>query len=307
MPLPNFFIIGAAKCGTTTLYSNLKLHPQIFMPRIKEPCYYLSQSEQDRIEALRRTDKVIRTRADYLALFKSVTVEKAIGEASPSYLFCDTTVERIYADVPTAKIIVVLRQPAERAYSLYNFLRMLGLEEDTSFETSFRREADGEGQNERFKYKVESLYYASLVRWIDVFGAKQVRVYLFEELKDDFDSMMTNIFQYLQVDEMNISARPILANQTGSPPAGPLGTLLRLTMPTNKLAASLRRGVLSVTEVFHATDLVKSVYYKVLNQSLVPPPPMPVELKIQITNQYFKSDILKLESLLERDLSHWLG
>ena len=128
MPWPNFFIIGAAKSGTTSLYHYLKQHPQIYMSPVKEPRFFAFHGETleiDRYDQLSRADlrlilaDSITKPSDYLALFNGVKDEKAIGEASPLYLQIPQVAARIHQFIPHAKLLAVLRNPIDRTYSQF--------------------------------------------------------------------------------------------------------------------------------------------------------------------------------------------
>src|SRR5690242_1471908 len=103
---PNFFIVGAASCGTTSLYTYLKQHPAVFLPALKEPHYFaqLCPAWDQRYLFTYVTEE-----KDYLALFSKAVGFKAIGEASPSYLWCPEAAARIHGVAPRAKIIALLR------------------------------------------------------------------------------------------------------------------------------------------------------------------------------------------------------
>jgi sulfotransferase family protein len=122
--LPNFFIIGAAKAGTTSLYHYLEDHQEVFMCSVKEPNYF---SYDDIIrQNLYYSEKGFGNKEEYEALFKDVTSEKAIGEASVSYLFYEKTPTKIKAVVPDAKIIIILRNPVDRGFSHFLMDKKLG-------------------------------------------------------------------------------------------------------------------------------------------------------------------------------------
>src|ERR687894_3261543 len=115
MTMPNFFIIGAQKAGTTSLYYYLKQHPQIYMSPRKEPHFFKGMHSE-----LRKSGRglpPVTDLGDYQALFRGVTDEKAIGEASASYLYSPKAPALIKSSIPDAKLIAVLRNPADRAYS----------------------------------------------------------------------------------------------------------------------------------------------------------------------------------------------
>jgi len=119
--LPNFFIVGASKSGTTSLYLYLDKVSGIYMSRVKEPHYFHRSSFK--LIARSITDK-----AEYQKLFKSATKEKAIGEASTSYLQDPESASLIHDQVPNAKIIIILRDPCQRAFSGFLMLKSVGRE-----------------------------------------------------------------------------------------------------------------------------------------------------------------------------------
>ena len=141
-PLPNFFIIGVPKAGTTSLFHYLDQHPQIYLSPIKEPTFFAASDllsgglrehvvrrmERDRSSlqahlngpmSERFHDRLVSEWADYLQLFRNVQSETATGEASASYFYLPSAARAIRACVPDAKLIVILRHPAERAFSQY--------------------------------------------------------------------------------------------------------------------------------------------------------------------------------------------
>ncbi|MGQ4646866.1 sulfotransferase domain-containing protein [Lyngbya aestuarii] len=111
MTMPNFFVIGAMKAGTTTIHNYLKQHPQIYMSSIKEPDFFCYDGQRN---------CAITNLEDYRALFQGVSDEIAIGESSTTYLeLPQITAERIKSDVPNAKLIAILRNPVDSVYSIY--------------------------------------------------------------------------------------------------------------------------------------------------------------------------------------------
>ncbi|EPZ44556.1 hypothetical protein N007_10785 [Alicyclobacillus acidoterrestris ATCC 49025] len=124
--LPNFLVIGAAKAGTTALYRYLSQHPEVFMPSIKEPNYFALANREVRFQGPGddRTNRSSITRfADYQALFDEADGYQAVGEASPMYLYTADAANRIHDLIPNVKLIVILRDPVERAHSAYLHLR----------------------------------------------------------------------------------------------------------------------------------------------------------------------------------------
>src|SRR5215469_12354579 len=177
-PLPNFFIAGAPKAGTTSLYHYLDQHPQIYMSPIKEPSYFsleirLENFGPDMQELTRRDMPFLReyldgpmttkrwggpiTRwEDYLRLFRGVQEEAAIGEASVCYLWSETAPRHIAEKVPEAKILLILRDPTERAFSHYLHAVSGGITQGT-----FREyvELDLRCRNTKFTFRHPLLAY----------------------------------------------------------------------------------------------------------------------------------------------------
>src|SRR4051812_10132551 len=183
MTLPNFIIIGAAKAGTTSLYHYLRQHPDVFMSAVKEPRYYWQEGvAEGRLE--------IFGREAYERLFSDVTSQRAVGEATTHYLNSPTAAERIAADLPDVKLIVSLRNPADRAYSSY-LGRLQGGEE--------RRGVD-EAMQPGSYYVESSRYYASLSRYFERFDRSRIKVLLFDDLVASPRAVMRDVYEFLGVD-----------------------------------------------------------------------------------------------------------
>ena len=195
---PNFFILGAAKSGTTFLYETLKHHPQIFFPIEKEPSF-LSY----------HFDKHINSTAKYFELFDDVRDETVIAEASPNYLPDPTSPRILKGLFPDAKFLVTLRNPADRAYSMYINLRRYGHESCRTFEQALSLE-DKRLNSKNFKdknqYFYHFLYFRSglfgeqLQRYFSIFNREQFYIVTLEHLKNNFAETMGNILTFLDVD-----------------------------------------------------------------------------------------------------------
>lgn len=196
--LPNFFIVGAPKAGTTSLYEYLSRHEEVFMPKaIKEPDYFSH-------EAILKQDLYYKTthitvEKKYLALFDDVKDQKALGEASVSYLFYSGTAKKIYDFNPKAKIIILLRDPIERAYSHYLMDCRLGLIKDSFEEIILKQKA----------HRYTNMYYQQIVllgeygvqlqRYLDVFRKDQVKIFLYDQLKEDPEGLMREVCDFLEI------------------------------------------------------------------------------------------------------------
>jgi hypothetical protein len=201
--LPNFLLVGAAKSGTTSLYYYLKQHPEVYLSEIKE-CKFFSRmtgnykgpgDEED------LNKQIIKTLDDYKLLFTNVNHEKAIGDISPDYLYyygeSVKNIKTILGD--NVKIIVILRNPVERAYSKYlhnvrECFETLSFEEALNEENARKRKNWGWG----WYHTSTGFYYKQVKAYLDNFN--QVKVYLYEDLKNDSPKLMKNIYEFLGTD-----------------------------------------------------------------------------------------------------------
>jgi len=278
---PNLFLVGAAKAGTTTLYDELSQHPAIYMSPMKEPHFF------SRIEPASRWEDFfphVSDEDDYLALFEGATNEELVGEASTSYLWDSQAAERIKHAVPEAKILIVLRDPVDRAYSHYwNDLRE-GLER-RSFLEALTEEQQRPGLG---GWGVTSLYvdcgrYADQVaRYLDGFGVA-VCVSFLEDLVADRSSAMARIYSFLGVEPANAAAAP--------------GRMNSVTLPRNRLSRALLangrvRRLARATVSRGARSRLRGALLKEAS-----PPPMESEARSLLT-QIYRPDVARLTELL---------
>jgi hypothetical protein len=199
MNIPNFLIVGAPKCGTTSLYNYLNQHPDIFLPSIKEPHYFGSD-----LTPAGFTGKTKK----YLNLFKSVDVPH-IGEASTWYLYSETAAEEIYDFNKDMKIVLMLRNPIYAAQSLHA-QTLFGFNEDVKeFDKAVRLEEkrmNGESVPSNNK-RLESLFYIDayrygrqIKRYVDLFGQSQLHIILFDDFIDRTTQKVEEVYQFLGAD-----------------------------------------------------------------------------------------------------------
>ena len=135
-PKPNFFIVGAPKCGTTALHEYLQHHPDAYLPYYKEPHYFGADLVGSRFLQFRNKPK-----RKYLKLFRDVRGEARIGESSPWYLASNAAAAEIHRYDPEAKIIIMLRNPIDMMYSMWSQFRYSGNEQIEFFEEALAAEA----------------------------------------------------------------------------------------------------------------------------------------------------------------------
>jgi hypothetical protein len=204
---PTFFIIGAPKAGTTSLYHYLKNHPQVVMSSVKEPNFF-SFPELEK-QKLYYKDDSVNNEQEYLQLFNNNKAQaKAIGEASVSYLFYPGTALRIKSFQPDAKIIVMLRNPFDRAWSHYLMDYKLNYVRDT-FDNIATKRVNGHKNNQHFQQYIElGLYYKQLKNYIDVFGKEQLYIGIYDDLKSDTQKVFDEICRFLDINKMALSETP---------------------------------------------------------------------------------------------------
>ncbi len=221
--LPNFFLAGAPKAGTTSLHHYLSQHPQIYMSPLKEPCYFsaefrvqnCAESMREDVERGQRELKrylagpvleyrfggMIDDWDDYLRLFADARGEIAIGEATPGYLWSKTAARHIYARIPDAKILCMLRDPAERAFSQY----MHGLASG-KVRRSFREHIEANLRNRSEKFSIDypflemGMYYEQVRRFLALFPRENVWIGLYEDYRAAPERVFESIFRFLGVD-----------------------------------------------------------------------------------------------------------
>ncbi len=314
MTLPNFFIVGAPKAGTTSLYAYLDQHAQVFMCPVKEPSYFafemrpenFSDEERPRIasemlalsEYLRgdmrekRFGGLVTSWEDYQRLFRNATDETAIGEATPCYLWSASAARNIAARIPNARIIINLRNPADRAFSQYLQMLTAGI-----IRRSFREqiEANLGCRDQKFgtlwPLLEFGLYHEQVARYLAEFPRSQVHISLYEDLQRSPARLMSDLFSFLGVDQdfaADLSRRhhePRIPKFAGA--AFFLkrwGIWARLQ---NLMPRSLRRRLGPV--VFRSRASLQME---------------PADR--QFLTEYYRDDIGKLAALLKRDLSSWL-
>lgn len=182
--LPNFLIVGAAKSGTTSLYNYCTQHPEIFMSPVKEPYFFsfinIKPNFKGPYDQKTNEKEIICDIKEYERLFENVNNERAIGECSNSYLYFRNTAKIIKRYIPHCKIIIILRNPVERAYSHYLQHVMLG-HEDQTFEVALEKEEERKKNNWRWHYHYvgQGLYYCQVKRYLNQFGKDKIAIYIY--------------------------------------------------------------------------------------------------------------------------------
>jgi hypothetical protein len=312
--LPNFFIAGAPKAGTTSFYHHLDSHPQIYMSPIKEPSYFASElrienfspewqlqfrSENAALQKYLRGPMTTKRFGgpvveweDYLKLFRNVRDEIAIGEASVSYLWSETAARNIASRIPDAKIILVLRNPVDRAFSQYLQAVSSGL-----MRASFR-EQSAAGIRTRLKqfgvlnpFLEFGMYYQQVKRYLDLFPREHVLIHIYEEMRGNSEEAMARTFRFLGVGAGLALKSPVRFMEPRVPRMMMLGHGLK------KFGIWQKAGRI-------VPDSLRPALRKAVNRPRA-------SLKISPEDRaylqsHYREDIIRLEGLLQRKLSFWL-
>ena len=182
--MPNFLIIGAAKSGTSAIYHYLKQHPQIYMSPIKEPYFFAFEGEKLNFQGpgLTINESSIKEIESYRNLFQGVSDEVAIGEASTLYLYIPKAPTLIKQYVPNIKLIAILRNPVDRAYSSFMHLIRDQQEPITDFAQALKAEESRIQNNWGFLWRYQDIgfYSVQLKRYFEKFDRSQIKVYLYD-------------------------------------------------------------------------------------------------------------------------------
>lgn len=189
MALPDFLLVGAPKCGTSALHKALQGHPQLFLPAVKEPKFFLTDESPPPSSGGGPGDVAtwaehVWRRADYEALFDAAPPDTLRGEGTVFYLYDTEAQRRIHALRPDAKLIAVLRDPVERAHSNWAHLRSADLEPETDFLTACRREPErrAAGWAHFWHYVAQGRYADQLAHLFELFDREQVLLLRYRDL-----------------------------------------------------------------------------------------------------------------------------
>lgn len=288
MKLPDFFVIGAYKCGTTTLHRLLAQHPQIFMAR-KEPNFFAFSEDYEGGRPVPAT--AVRTWTHYLRLFEDAPQGALVGEVSPEYLVSPLAATRIREVLPEARLIAILRNPVERAYSDFLMYLRDGVEPCRDFREALdQQDARRKEGLPTGEYIATGFFGRQLLPWFDTFGADRLKVVLLEDLAADPQTTLTHIFGFLGVETMTI------ADTAPRNPAGvPANSLVRAAYRIrHRLGPLLRPLVPSPVK-----DRLDALLAHGLER-----PRIDAATRARLVEIY-RDDIRLLGHLIGRDLSHW--
>lgn len=298
--LPNFIIIGAGKFGTTSLHYYLQQHPNIYMSPIKETNFFAyAANSNDQFLSFNDSIFPVKDIATYKKLFNGAKNEAARGECSPMYLWHLIAPKNIKSYIPEAKLICVLRNPVERSYSAYlmyvsqNFERRT-FSQAVADEVKFSK--TGNWLLGRGVYIGIGFYHEQLKRYLQYFHRNQIKVILYDDYRQNSLATLNSIYRFLEIN-MNIFPKILVKhNPSGLPKNKTMHHLLQPRKFTKQIRRYMPR---------YSHDPIFNFFMKIKSNNLVKPP-LNENLRRKIV-EIFREDILKLQHLIKRDLTHWLN
>lgn len=292
LSVPDFFIAGAAKSGTTSLYHYLKQHPALFFPRRKEPWFFDVYGREELDDPIFRRVKPVTGIEEYRALFEPATSSQTTGEASTIYLYrfrrAIANVRRLHEAPERVRIIILLRDPVKRAFShwLYDVREgHMELPFDEAIGACMRGEVSPYGD-----YVAYGLYRDQVRAWLEAFP--RTRIHLFEDLVEDAEGVVRDILSFLEVNpEASIDTR-LVANVSGVPRSRRLVDFLLYPRFTKGL---VKGWIPEKARVRLKTGVLRRLLRR----------PAPEPDTVRRLREIYRDDVKELAELLDRDLSRW--
>ncbi|MEA5508800.1 sulfotransferase domain-containing protein [Crocosphaera sp. UHCC 0190] len=272
---PRFIVIGGHKCGTSSLHSYFKQHPDILMPKIKGQ------------DLLNKGDLDI---ADYQKSYEMITNQKIFGEVSSNYFQSHKACSEIKKYFAHIKLLMILRNPVDRAFSHFN---MISAEQKLNVQfTEIDQNHDKFGEIIRLGF-----YYDNLKQYIDTFGKHQLKVFLFDSFIKNKQQFFEEVFQFIEVDDKFLPNTSVILRKGGEVKNRGLKEFI-LSNPILHKTASL------LTKPF-TTSEQRYNFYKKIDNVFIEKPSLTNEAREIFINIY-REDILKTQELLDINLSHYL-
>ena len=282
MRLPDFLIAGTAKAGTTSLYYYLCQHPQVFARTLKELNYF-AYGDPVVTEGWPHLPFRAKTWEAYLEFFASAPADHLTGEASPIYFDSPQAVSQIAQRLPQTKVIISLRDPRARAYSGYLMHVREGhkpLTDDQFLESNAR-------------FIVGGFYFEKLCRYFEQIDRDRLKIVLFDDIRSDIVSVMRDLYEFLGLEDKDYKARIDRKHNVASyPRLHGLNAFL-----TNEF---VKKNVAPMMPAW-----IRQSGRKLIKFNRGAAPRLTPELRARLTEVY-RSDVLKVQDLIDRDLSMWL-
>jgi sulfotransferase family protein len=313
--IPDFFIVGHAKCGTTALYEMLRRHPQIYMPDYKsgagkEPWFFSRDNPNPQTSGERDiafTGRTAMSMEEYLSLFDGAQAERLLGEASTSYLWSRSAAERIAAARPDARIVAIIREPASFLRSLH--LQLLENHHETERDFRTAVELDQPRRENRHipidSYWPQALIYSDRVKYVEqlqryraAFSPEQMLVLIYDDFRDDNEATVRRVLRFLDADD-TLPLAAIHANPTVSLRSGRAESVKQALRSGQ---APPWRAARTLGKALTSARLRKRVYYPLQRRAIYTAPPPPDGSFMLELRRRFKAEVVALSEYLDRDL-----
>ena len=295
MPVPDFFIVGHHKSGTTALYEMLRRHPQIFMPDVKEPRYF-ADDLRFQFEP-QPSSHLPKTYEEYLSLFAAATPEQRVGEASPSYLKSHTAAQAIARVQPAARIIAILREPASFVRSLQLQLLQEHVETETDLRRAVANEQIDRAGRQVLRYSDHVHYVEQLRRYHQQFTPEQVLVLIYDDFRNDNEATVRRVLRFLDVDDQ-APIHVMDANPTVRVRSVRLDDAMRKLYSRSGPAKVLNTTVKAITPQRTRRRLIRTVRRQIVYGE----PQAPQESAMMELRARYKPEVVALSEYLDRDL-----
>ncbi len=299
--VPDFFVVGHPKCGTTALYEMLRSHPDIYMPELKETWYFVPELRRSATRSSLRPNDL----DEYLALFAGAGERQIAGEATPSYLWSPHAARRIAELAPHARIVAIVREPASFLRSLHmNFVRT-HVEDEPDLRTALALEDERRaGRRVPDSYWPEGLLYSEHVRYaeqlrryFDAFGRERVAVVIYEEFRADNAGTVAGLLRFLGAGEQ-LAVAPVQANATFRVRSQRVHAMTRsLSMGRDPGSRAAKRAIKALTTRRMRHGAVRQVR----RAQRAAPQPVDERLTAELRERY-RDEVVALGELLDRDL-----
>ncbi|HYM54509.1 MAG TPA: sulfotransferase [Solirubrobacteraceae bacterium] len=307
--VPDFFIVGPPKTGTTSLHAMLRAHPQIFMPELKEPMFLASDMEpRAGHEQEPRELQYPHTLEEYLALFEEATPEQRVGEASAFYLWSRTAAGRIAELQPDARMIAILREPASLLRSLHMMFLRWGVEAEEDLRQAMSLEADRRAGRHipRRSHRPQLLQYAEHVRYVDQlrryrehFPSERMLPLIYDDFRHDNEATVRRVLRFLEVDDaapvevkqVNVTTRTVRSWRAKR-------LLYSISKGQGRVARSTKATIKALTTRKLRSDAIRTIRRRAVTTE---PPPPDERFTLELRRR-FEPDVVALSEYLDRDL-----
>lgn len=293
---PDFFIVGAPKCGTTSLYAVLKSHPAVFFPENKEPMFFNADLSHPH---------AVRSESAYSGLFSGARPDQVCGDASTLYLSSLVAPEAIRQRRPDAKIIILIRDPVEQMYSWYRHLKYWGYENAPSFADAIALQSErheghklpiGNICDNWLQYEEMASFSRQIDRYRGTFPESQLGVWLLEDLKEVPNETLVDIASFLGLDSTLVSEHGVPEKNTNKALRFPV---LKRSLQVMRAYPGLRAFLKATIPVNVRKKLLLGV--NKISTRKEKAPPMSPELRLTLRHRMMP-EVRRLSEIVGQDL-----